>query len=119
MRRALFAAALTSLVALTVLALAGAAAEVARKIVLQNVRVEVTERSIPPGGVREPYIRPTDQVIVFLNDASYDRIDSTTGETVRRGRKGGDVIWHSRGEFAPKLVNRGSEPFRSLIIAIK
>ena len=119
MRRVLVATTLISLVALTVLALAAATPEVVREIVLENVRVEVTERSIPPGGVREPYIRPTDQVIVFLNDTSYDRIDSATGEVVRRSRKGGDVIWHSRGEFAPKLVNRGSEPFRSLIIALK
>lgn len=116
MRKALLGT-VVSLVVLAALALA--APEVTREIVLENVRVEVTERSIPPGGTREPYIRPTDQVIVFLNDASYDRVDSATGETVRRGRKGGDVIWHSRGEFAPKLVNRGSEPFRSLIIAIK
>ncbi len=90
-----------------------------RRTVLENPRVEVIDRSIPPGGERVPYIRPSDQVIVFLNDAKYERIDAETGEKIVRTRKGGDVIWHDRGENAPKLVNVGSEPFRSLIIQLK
>lgn len=90
-----------------------------RRTVLENPRVEVIERSIPPGGERVPYVRPADQVIVFLNDAEYERIDAQTGETIVRRRKGGDVIWHDKGENAPKLVNVGDEPFRSLIIQIR
>ena len=79
----------------------------------------VTERSIPPGGVRVTYTRPTDQVIVFLNDTKYERIDSKTGEKMERSRKAGDVIWHFKGESAPKLVNVDDKPFRSLIITLK
>ncbi len=90
-----------------------------RRTVLENPRVEVIDRSIPPGGERVPYVRPADQVIVFLNDAKYERIDAETGEKIVRTRKGGDVIWHDKGENAPKLVNVGSEPFRSLIVQIK
>ena len=93
--------------------------ETTRKIVLENVRARVTERSIPPGGERLPYLRDTDQVIVFLNDTSYERVDAETGETIKRPRQAGDVIWHSKAERAPKLVNVGSEPMRSLIIALK
>jgi len=93
--------------------------ETTRKIVLENVRIRVTERSIPPGGERLPYLRDTDQMIVFLNDTSYERVDAATGESVKRSRKAGDVIWHSKAEQAPKLVNISSEPMRSLIIALK
>ncbi|HUG81506.1 MAG TPA: hypothetical protein VML01_07575 [Bryobacterales bacterium] len=46
------------------------------------------ERSIPPGEARGAHIRPADQVIVFLNDVSYDRIDAKTGETASRSRNG-------------------------------
>lgn len=119
MKRMAMTAVVSSLLTLALVYGLGAAPPMTRETVLENVRVEVIERSIPPGGAREPYIRPTDQVIVFLNDTSYDRIDSQTGETIARTRKAGDVIWHSRGESAPKLVNTGSEAFRSLIIQLK
>ncbi len=119
MKRIAFTAVASSLLTLLLVYGLGAAPTMTRETVLENVRVEVIERTIPPGGVRDPYIRPADQVIVFLNDTSYDRIDSRTGETISRSRKAGDVIWHSRGESAPKLVNTGSGPFRSLIIQLK
>ena len=89
------------------------------KVVLENDRVKVTERIIAPGGERTPYIRPTDQVIVFLNDTQYERIDAESGETIVRGRDGGEVIWHFAGENAPKLVNTHKDPFRSLVIELK
>ncbi|MFQ5929015.1 MAG: hypothetical protein ACE5MK_04910 [Acidobacteriota bacterium] len=95
------------------------AQEVTRRIVLENARVQVTERVIPPGGVRAQYVRASDQVIVFLNDATYERTDSKTGQKTIRKRKSGDVIWHQRGELAPKLVNVDQEAFRSLVIALK
>jgi hypothetical protein len=98
---------------------AAPAAKPAYKTVLDNPRVEVTERVVAPGGERVPYIRETDQVIVFLNDTAYERIDAATGEKTVRSRKAGEVIWHFKGENAPKLVNVHSEPFRSLVIAIK
>ena len=89
------------------------------KVVLENDRVRVTERVIAPGGKRTPYIRPTDQVIVFLNDTKYQRIDAETGETIVRERTGGEVIWHDAGENAPALVNVHPEPFRSLVVELK
>lgn len=93
--------------------------ETSRQVVLENVRVRVTERVIPPGGERTPYLRDTDQVIVFLNDTTYDRVDPRTGERAPRRRNAGEVIWHERAEQAPKLINTGSEPMRSLIISLK
>src|SRR3712207_4002332 len=70
---------------------------------LENARVRVTEVTYPPGKARERYIRPTDQIIVFLDDSRYERKDSATGEKTIRQRKSGDVIWHDKGEDAPQL----------------
>ena len=119
MKRIAITAVVSSFLTLALVYGLGAAPAMTRTTVLENARVEVIERSIPPGEARDPYIRPTDQVIVFLNNVSYDRIDSKTGETISRTRTAGEVIWHSRGEFAPKLVNTGSSPFRSLIVSLK
>ena len=102
-----------------ILRLLAAPAEPVQTVVLENDSVRVTERIIAPRGERTPYIRPTDQVIVFLNDTKYERIDAETGETIVRTRTGGEVIWHDAGENAPKLVNVHSEPFRSLVIELK
>jgi hypothetical protein len=92
---------------------------IAEKTVLENQRVTVVERVMAAGASREPFIRQTDQVIVFLNDCVYDRIDADTGETSRRTRKAGETIWHFKGEHAPRLVNRGEGEFRSLVIELK
>ncbi len=92
---------------------------ITRKVVLENVRAEVTERVIPPGGERVPYLRATDQIIVFLNDTKYERVDPETGEKTTRERKAGEVIWHDRSEMAPALINVGKGPMRSLVIALK
>ncbi|MDA2923961.1 hypothetical protein MYX65_04780, partial [Acidobacteria bacterium AH-259-L09] len=112
---ALLSSALTLCVAYSV----SPAKEITRKVVLENARVQVTERIMPPGGVRSPYIRPSDQVIVFVSHATYERTDPKTGEKIIRERKAGHVIWHERGENAPKLVNVGKDPLRSLVIALK
>jgi len=96
-----------------------ARAKVTHSALLDNARVEVIERVMEPGAVRETHIRPRDQVIVFLNDAEYERIDPDTGEKTIRKRKAGDVIWHSRGEVAPQLTNVGKTPLRSLEIGLK
>jgi len=101
------------------LQLLAAPAEPSMRVVLENDRVKVTERIVAPGGERTPYIRPTDQVIVFLNDTKYERIDAETGETIVRERAGGEVIWHNARENAPKLVNVHQDPFRSLVIELK
>jgi hypothetical protein len=91
----------------------------ARKTLLENVRVKVSELIYDPGVPRNPHIRPTDQVIVFLDDCEYERTDAKTSDKTTRKRKAGEVIWHDRAEMAPKLVNIGSRPYRTLLIELK
>ena len=83
---------------------------------LENKKVRVSEIVYEPGVPRERYTRPTDQVIVFLDDCKYQRIDSKTGEKTVRERKSGETIWHDKGEDAPVLINQGSKPYRTLLI---
>jgi hypothetical protein len=89
------------------------------EVKLENARVKVTMTTYLPGVPRERHIRAGDQVIVFLDDSKYERIDSKTGEKTIRTRKSGDVIWHDKGEDAPVLTNVGSKPYRSLTIEFK
>jgi len=96
-----------------------AAAPMAKKMVLENKRVTASEVVYEPGKPREPYIRPTDQVIVFLDECVYERTDSKTKEKTIRKRRQGEVIWHDKGEDAPQLVNLGTKPFRTLVIELK
>ena len=86
---------------------------------LENAKVKITEVLYKPGVPRERYTRPTDQVIVFLDDCKYQRIDSTTHEKTVRERKAGEVIWHDKGEDAPVLINLGQKPYRTLVIELK
>ena len=117
-RLLLLTAAATS--ALTILAMwAAGFAALPSKVALENARVKVTEVTYPPGVPRERHIRPTDQVIVFLDDSRYERIDSGTKERTVRERKSGEVIWHAKGEDAPVLKNLGAKPYRTLVIALK
>jgi hypothetical protein len=107
-------------VALTLLAVWGLdGAALPSKVKLENARVVVTEVTAAPGSARERGIRQTDQVIVFLDDCRYERTDPATGEKTVRDRKSGDVIWHSKGEDAPLLVNAGEKPYRTLVIELK
>src|SRR5260370_25679976 len=71
---------------------------------LQNARVKVTQLDYEPGKPRPKSIRASDQVIVFLDDSRYERIDPDTGAKEIRTRKSGDVIWHNKGEVAPVLT---------------
>ncbi len=89
------------------------------RILMENARVRVKEYTYAPGAKRERYLRPTDQVIVFLNDCRYERTDSKTGEKVVRQRKAGEVIWHDRAEDAPGLESLGDETYRTLTIEVK
>lgn len=86
---------------------------------LENAHVRVTEVTSAPGAARERGVRPTAQVIVFLDDCSYERTDPATGEKTIRQRKSGDVIWHDKGEDAPLLVNAGKKPYRTTVIELK
>jgi hypothetical protein len=95
------------------------AASLPSAVKLDNAKVRVTEVTYPPGAPRERYIRPTDQIIVFLDDCKYRRTDSQTGEKTVRERKAGEVIWHNKGEDAPVLENLGSKPYRTLTVELK
>lgn len=86
------------------------------KVKLENARVTVSESLTPPAGRRESYVRPTDQLIIFLDDAHYEAVEN--GKAQARQRSAGDVVWHARGETAPLLVNKG-EAYRNLIVALK
>ena len=81
--------------------------------------MRVSEVIYEPGVPRQRYIRPTDQVIVFLDDCMYQRVDSKTGEKTVRERKSGETISHDRGEDAPVLINAGTKPYRTLTIELK
>ena len=83
---------------------------------LENKRVRVSEIIYEVGVPRERHTRQTDQVIVFLDDCKYNRIDSKTGEKTVRERKSGEVIWHDKGEDAPILINAGAKAYRTLLI---
>ena len=106
--------------ALTLLAVwtAGGAA-LPSKVLLENAKVRVTQVTSPVGAVRERGVRATDQVIVFLDDCRYERIDPATGAKTIRERKSGDVIWHDKGEDAPQLTNAGAKPYRQVVIELK
>jgi hypothetical protein len=86
---------------------------------LDNARVVVTEVTSAPGALRERGVREHDQVIVFLNDCRYERTDPKTGAKSIQQRKSGDVIWHNKGEDAPQLVNKGTQPYRTVVIELK
>jgi hypothetical protein len=115
MKKLLFTALISS--ALTALLLSAAKGPV-KTLKFENAKVRVSELVYKPGEPRDPYIRPTDQVIVFLDDARYERKDSQTGKVEIRERKSGDIIWHDRGEDAPQLTAVGKE-YRSLLIELK
>lgn len=94
-------------------------AEMPSKVKLENAKVKIVEVTYRPGVPRERSIRPTDQIIVFLDDCKYQRTDSQSGEKTVRERKAGDVIWHDQGEDAPVLINLGQKPYRTLVIEMK
>jgi hypothetical protein len=113
----LSAAVSSALTLFAVWSLCGAA--LPSKVKLENVRVRVTEVTAAAGSVRERGVRETDQIIVFLDDCRYERTDPATGQKTVRERKSGDLIWHSKGEDAPQLVNAGPQPYRTLVIELK
>jgi hypothetical protein len=89
-----------------------------RLMKIDNRRVRVSEWVYTPGEPRTPYIRPTDQIIVFLDDARYERKDSKTGAIEIRERKSGEVLWHGQGEDAPQLTAIG-KACRTIVIELK
>src|SRR6202790_1018174 len=88
--------------ALTLLAVwASGWASLPTQVKLDNAKVHVSEVTYAPGTPRERFIRAHDQVIVFLDDCRYERLDSQTKEKTVRGRKWGEGIWPERGEVHP------------------
>lgn len=94
-------------------------APLAAVVKLENAKVRVTQTTSDVKGVRERGVRSTDQVIVFLDDCRYERLDPITGAKEVRERKAGDTIWHDKGEDAPQLTNVGSRPYRTITIELK
>lgn len=86
------------------------------EVKFENERVKVSASHTPPGGRRESYVRPTDQLIVFLDDAQYEAV--ADGTSRQQQRRAGEVIWHAKGEVAPTLLNKGAA-YRNLIIVLK
>jgi hypothetical protein len=120
-KRVLWAALIFAAGISTGLALAGrlALGDAAQtKVVLDNQRVTVTEVTVAPQGRREPYARPSDQIIVFVDEAEYEATDAEGKKQTKR-RRPGEIVWHHKGEAAPLLVNVGQRPYRSLVIALK
>ena len=70
-----------------------------------------------PEARREGYKRPTDQIIVFLDPASYEATDAQGQKQVKQ-RKSGEIVWHNKGADAPLLINKGKS-YRNLVIALK
>jgi len=94
-------------------------ADVARNVKLENTRVRVLEMDYKPGEPRIRSIRPADQVIVFLDDSRYERVDPDNGQKTVRTRKSGDVIWHNKGEVSPQLTNLGKQTYRTIVVELK
>ena len=113
------AVASSALTYVAVLAQTSAPSKNNKSMKLENQRVRVSEIVYEPGVARDRYTRPSDQVIVFLDDCKYQRIDSKTGEKTVRERKSGEVIWHDQGEDAPVLINAGRKAYRTLLIEIQ
>jgi hypothetical protein len=115
----IFATAVLSSAATALVLWAADMAKLPGTVKLENDRVKITEVVYKPGVPRERYTRPTDQIIVFLEDSRYERIDSKTKEKTIRERKSGEVLWHDKGEDAPVLTNLGTKPYRTLLIEMK
>ncbi len=88
------------------------------KTILDNARVTVTEITALPKSVREAYTRPSDQIIVFIDEADYESTDAA-GKKIVKHRVPGEIVWHNKGEAAPTLVNKGKKAYRNLVIALK
>jgi hypothetical protein len=90
-----------------------------KRLVEENERARISEVIYEPNVPRESYVRPTDQIVVFLDDCEFDRIDAQTGEQSRRSRNSGETLFHRSGEVAPVLINRSAVAFRTLLIELK
>jgi hypothetical protein len=88
------------------------------KELLDNPRITVRTVTMAPGAQREGRPRPTDELVLFYEEAHYQATDAD-GKVSRRDRKPGTAVWHSKGELAPTLSNPGNKPVRYFSISIK
>jgi hypothetical protein len=94
------------------------APEASVKVAFENPRVAVTAIDIAPGAQRAGRTRPTDELVLFCDEAHYQAVDAQ-GHKEARDRKPGTVVWHQKGELAPTLVNTGARPVHYYGISLK
>jgi hypothetical protein len=88
------------------------------RVVLDNARVEATVVEIPAGGQRAPRTRPTDELVLFCEEAHYEAVDAQ-GRKEPRNRAFGTAVWHVKGEVSPTLVNSSARSVRYFSIGLK
>ena len=93
-------------------------AEAGIRVALENARVAVKVIDLPPGARRPGRTRPTDELVLFCDEAHYQAV-SADGKTEARDRTPGTAVWHSKGDVAPTLINSGSKPVHYYSISIK
>lgn len=89
------------------------------KTIFDKPHARVVETTYLPGVAREAGVRESDQVIIFVDECTYERKDPVTGELAIRKRAAGETIWHDKGEAAPQLKNVGKTPYRTITVELK
>jgi hypothetical protein len=97
---------------------AGEKLEARVKVALDNARVTVNAVDLAPGASRAGRTRPTDEVVLFCDEAHYQAIDAQ-GKKEPRNRTPGEVVFHKKGEVAPTLLNNGGKPIHYYSISLK
>jgi hypothetical protein len=92
--------------------------EAAAKVAFENPRVAVRVIDIPPGGQRSGRTRPTDELVLFCEEAHYQAVDAQGHKEVRN-RTPGTVVFHTKGEVAPTLVNNSARAVHYFGISLK
>ena len=105
---------------LTGIALAGpdAPPEAGVKVLFDNARVTVKDVTMAPGARRPPRTRPTDELVLFPEESHYQAVDAD-GKKQPRDRAPGAVVFHTKGELAPTLVNTSAKPVHYFSIGLK
>jgi hypothetical protein len=94
------------------------ATEAQVKELFDNPRVTVREIVLAPGSARAARPRPTDEVVLFPEEAHYQATEAN-GKVSPRDRKAGQVVWHQKGEQAPTLSNPNAKTVRYFSISVK
>jgi hypothetical protein len=99
-------------------AVAGNKSEATVKVALENARVTLNVIDLPPGASRPGRTRPTDELVLFCDEAHYQAVDAQ-GKKEARDRKPGDAVFHKQGEVAPTLVNISARPVHYYSVSLK